>query len=69
MSAWAMRIITSAWAATSRRALQIGQVLEVNKQDFDMYQEVTIRPTVNFDKLEFVLVITNFQPGELESVG
>ena len=34
-----------------------------------MYQEALIRPTVNFDQLEFVLVITNFQPGEIESVG
>ena len=39
-----------------------------------MYQQAVVRPTVNFDRLEFVLVITNFQPlpgqpEELESVG
>ncbi len=39
-----------------------------------MFQQATIRPTVNFDRLEVVLVITNFQPlpgepGEPESVG
>ena len=25
-----------------------------------MYQQAKVRPTVNFDQLEFVLVITNF---------
>ena len=62
-------IITSGLGGNFPKGITIGQVLEVNKQDFDMYQEAVIRPTVNFDQLEFVLVITNFQPGELESVG
>jgi rod shape-determining protein MreC len=62
-------IITSGLGGNFPKGITIGQVLEVNKQDFDMYQETVIRPTVNFDQLEFVLVITNFQPGELESVG
>ena len=62
-------IITSGLGGNFPKGITIGQVLEVNKQDFDMYQEALIRPTVNFDQLEFVLVITNFQPGEIESVG
>jgi len=62
-------IITSGLGGNFPKGITIGQVTEVNKQDFDMYQETVIRPTVNFDQLEFVLVITNFQPGELESVG
>jgi hypothetical protein len=39
-----------------------------------MFQQATVRPTVNFDRLEWVLVITNFKPRpglpeELEGVG
>jgi rod shape-determining protein MreC len=62
-------IVTSGLGGNFPKGITIGQVLEVNKRDFNMYQEAVIRPTVNFDQLEFVLVITNFQPGELESVG
>jgi hypothetical protein len=39
-----------------------------------MFQSATLRPSVNLDRLEFVLVITNFkpmpgQPDDPESVG
>jgi cell shape-determining protein MreC len=34
----------------------------VRQKDYDMFQQGILRPTVNFDRLEFVLVITNFQP-------
>jgi rod shape-determining protein MreC len=67
-------IITSGLGGNFPKNLVIGQIIEVNKHDFDMFQQAVIRPTVNFDQLEFVLVITNFkplpgQPEELESVG
>jgi rod shape-determining protein MreC len=67
-------VITSGLGGAFPKNLVIGQVVEVRKRDYEMYQQATIRPTVNFDRLEFVLVITNFkpapgQPAELESVG
>jgi rod shape-determining protein MreC len=67
-------VITSGLGGNFPKNLVIGQIVEVNKHDFDMFQQAVIRPTVNFDQLEFVLVITNFkplpgQPEELESVG
>jgi rod shape-determining protein MreC len=67
-------VITSGLGGNFPRNLVIGQVIEVHKHDYDMFQEATVRPTVNFDRLEIVLVITNFkplpgQPEELESVG
>jgi rod shape-determining protein MreC len=67
-------VITSGLGGTFPKNLTIGQIVEVNRHDYDMYQEAVIRPTVNFDRLEFVLVITNFQPlpgqpEELENVG
>ena len=67
-------VITSGLGGNFPKNLIIGQVTEVKKQDFDMYQQAVVRPTVDFNRLEFVLVITNFeplpgQPVEPESVG
>lgn len=65
---------TSGLAGNFPKGLTIGQVTEVRKRDVDMYQQAVVRPTVDFNRLEFVLVITNFkplpgQPPEMESVG
>jgi cell shape-determining protein MreC len=54
--------------------LIIGQVVEVRQRDYEMFQQAVVRPTVDFDRLEWVLVIMNFrpkpgQPEELEAVG
>lgn len=67
-------IITSGLGGNFPKGLIIGQVVEVERRDFDMFQRAVIRPTVDFDRIEFVLVIMNFrplpgQPEELESVG
>lgn len=67
-------VITSGLGGTFPKNLVIGQVIEVRKRDYEMFQQAVIRPTVNFDRLEAVLIITNFkplpgQPDELESVG
>ena len=67
-------IITSGLGGGFPKGLVIGQVESVLHRDYEMYQQATVRPTVNFDRLEIVLVITNFkpspgQPEELESVG
>jgi rod shape-determining protein MreC len=42
--------------------LVIGQITEVSQRDLDMFQSARIRPTVDFGKLETVLVITTFEP-------
>ncbi len=65
---------TSGLGGNFPKGLTLGQVTEVKKRDFDMYQQAIVRPTVDFNRLEFVLVITNFkplpgQPIEPESVG
>lgn len=67
-------IITSGLGGNFPKGLTIGQVVEVQREDFDMFQQAIVRPTVNFNRIEFVLVIMNFQPlpgqpEELESVG
>lgn len=67
-------VITSGLGGAFPKNLVIGQVVEVTKRDFDMFQQAILRPTVAFESLEFVLVIMNFkplpgQPEEPESVG
>jgi rod shape-determining protein MreC len=67
-------IITSGLGGEFPKNLVIGQVVEVRQRDYEMFQQAMIRPTVNFDRLEFVQVITNFQPlpgppDEPDSVG
>ena len=42
----------------------IGQVSS-SRQGLDVYQVAQIRSLINFDALEFVMVITNFQPADL----
>lgn len=46
--------------------LVIGQVTEVFQRDLDMFQSARIRSTVDFGKLETVLVITTFTPTDFE---
>lgn len=67
-------VITSGLGGNFPKNLVIGQIIEVRQRDFDMFQQAVVRPTVNFDRLEFVLVITNFeplpgQPAEPDTVG
>jgi rod shape-determining protein MreC len=67
-------VITSGLGGSFPKNLVIGQVVEVRQRDYEMFQQAVLRPTVNFDRLEFVLVITNFeplpgQPEEMETVG
>jgi rod shape-determining protein MreC len=46
--------------------LVIGQITEVYQRDSDMFQSARIRPTVDFGKLEEVLVIVTFIPSDFE---
>jgi rod shape-determining protein MreC len=67
-------VITSGLEGNYPKNLVVGQVVGIHQRDFDMFQQAIVRPTVNFERLEVVLVITNFTmlpgaPEELESVG
>jgi rod shape-determining protein MreC len=55
-------VLTSGMGSNFPKGLVIGQVVEVHQQDIEMFQRATVRPTVDFDHLEEVLIITNFQP-------
>ncbi len=59
-------ILTSGMSGNYPKELLIGQVLEVEQRDIDPFQRAVIRPSVNFERLETVLVITTFEPLDVE---
>ena len=59
-------VLTSGIGGKLPRGIPIGQVVEINQRDIDVYQQAVVRPTINFDSLELVAVVTNFNPLEIE---
>ena len=59
-------IITSGLGGHFPKGLVVGQVVEVIRNDDLMFQSAVIQPTVDFDRMELVLVISNFPPPEPE---
>ena len=53
-------IITSGLGGHFPKGLVVGQIVEIVKNDDLMFQTAVIQPTVDFDRMELVLVITNF---------
>ncbi|MCB0027192.1 MAG: rod shape-determining protein MreC, partial [Anaerolineales bacterium] len=42
--------------------LIVGRVTQVQRGETGLFQSATIQPAVDFDRLEFVFVITDFDP-------
>ena len=55
-------VLTSGLGGNYPKRLVIGQVTDVRQRDIDLFQEAEVRPTVNFGRLEVVMVITDFTP-------
>jgi len=63
-------ILTSGLGSVYPPKLVIGQVIRVQRHDYDMFQEAYIRPTVDFRRVEQVLILTDFRPNpELQGAG
>lgn len=60
-------VLTSGLGGNFPDKLVIGQITEVTQRDQDMFQTAQIRPTVDFGKLEILLVITSFEPIDFEA--
>ncbi|NJC97815.1 MAG: rod shape-determining protein MreC [Anaerolineae bacterium] len=45
--------------------LIVGQVVNVRSREFDLFQQATIQPVVDFNRLQIVLVIVNFKPVDI----
>ncbi len=54
-------VFTSGLGGNFPRQILIGQVIEVQRKDYELYQTAVIQPTVDFQHLEIVLVITDFE--------
>jgi rod shape-determining protein MreC len=57
-------VFTSGLGGNFPRQILIGQITDVERKDYDLYQRAAVQPTVDFDRLEAVLVITDFEPLE-----
>jgi len=55
-------VFTSGLGGNFPRQLLIGQIVEAERKDYELYQTAIIQPTVDFDHLEAVLVVTGFEP-------
>lgn len=55
-------VFTSGLGGNFPRQLLIGQIVSVERNDSDLYQTAVVQPTVDFDRLEMVLVVTDFEP-------
>lgn len=60
------RIVTSGLGGVFPPGLVIGAVAEVRQRDTDLFQEATLEPTFDFDRLEEVLVVINHVPVKLD---
>ena len=57
-------VFTSGLGGNFPRQLLIGQIVEADRKDYDLYQSAIVQPTVDFGHLEAVLIITDFEPIE-----
>jgi len=53
-------VVTSGEGGNFPIGIPVGQVVEVEQNDVEMFQRAVVRTTVDFDTLETVLVVTNF---------
>jgi len=57
-------VFTSGLGGNFPRQILIGQIVQVERKDYELYQSAVVQPTVDFDHLEAVLVIKDFEPIE-----
>lgn len=58
-------VLTSGLGGNFPSNILIGQVSSVRSQAFDLFQNASVQPVVDFTKLDIVLIITNFNPIDL----
>jgi rod shape-determining protein MreC len=55
-------VLTSGLGGTFPPDIVIGQVTSVRKPPAELFQTAEVRPTVDYNNLDIVMVITNFRP-------
>jgi rod shape-determining protein MreC len=59
-------VLTSGLGGLMPKGLVVGQVTDVSQMDYELYQAATVRPAVDYARLELVLVLTTFERISLE---
>lgn len=62
-------VLTSGLGGAFPRGLVLGQVVQVVKQDFALFQEAIVNPAVDYRRVELTLVVKSFQPLVQEGPG
>ena len=60
-------VLTSGLGGNFPTRLIVGQVTSVVKKDVELFQQAQIRPSVDFGRLEMVMVLTSFHPIDSEA--
>ncbi len=55
-------VLTSGLGGDYPSDLLVGQLLNLRKRDYELFQQASVQSTVDFSRLEIVLVIMNFKP-------
>ena len=58
-------VLTSGLGGDYPANLLIGQVVSIRKLEYELFQQATVQAIVDFTRLEYVLVITNFRPVDI----
>jgi rod shape-determining protein MreC len=58
-------VLTSGLGGSYPPDLIVGQVVNIRSRDFDLFQQATVQPVVDFNRLQIVLVIVNFKPVDI----
>jgi rod shape-determining protein MreC len=58
-------VLTSGLGGGYPPDLIVGQVVNVRTRDFDLFQQATVQPVVDFNRLQIVLVVVNFEPVDI----
>jgi rod shape-determining protein MreC len=55
-------VLTSGLGGNYPANILIGQITNVTRRDYDIFQQASVQPVVDFSQVDIVLVITNFRP-------
>ncbi|MEW6093773.1 MAG: rod shape-determining protein MreC [Chloroflexota bacterium] len=58
-------VLTSGLGGGYPPNLLIGQVVSVRNLEYELFQQASVQPNVDFARVQFVLVITNFKPVDI----
>jgi rod shape-determining protein MreC len=58
-------VLTSGLGGNYPGDILIGQITNFRRRETDLFQQASVQPVVDFNKLEIVLIITNFRPVDI----